>query len=1302
MLRFRGGSGTSMAEPDTPPAKPTRSWLKWLGLVALGVTVLLVIFHRPIVFKTTRYFIARAAEKQKLELEYELQGSIFTGLRVEQLRGTPSEPGPVEVIKIDLLNLRYSLWGLITDGLPGFLKSVDIVDAYVELNPREKLPPHKRRKRQEIKFPALFPDRLRIENVTLISHTKRGDFVIEELDFVLEPQQPGRLSIGRLQIPRVRTWHKIKAATATYEERNLLLKNLTLDPELSITLLNIDASELDEDVLRFSLHAELFQGDAQFDGVITDLNESNRTKVDARLSSISLDQMSEYLNVKPAVTGSVRLFTLNFSGALSNPSTWSGDGFGQFTDLSRGEREFGSATVRLGLADGKARLTLQELRQDSNRVTATAEIKLPDQLDELPYADADGQFSIDAPDLSKLGIAPEQNLQGTITAEGTFRVRDRELVADFSLQTANLKSRSVETTKGSFSGHLTRKLKPEKQEKPQQRVELKGETEGLRFRDYVADRGQVNFTAEDRKIIINQLDVRKDQNVVSLKGEYTLPEKDAEIDLSTADVTIDISAPGLKDFVAVETGKQLEGALKVEGRVFRHNGKLQGSISIEGNDLSYSGIAAEQLTTSVEIIDNVAHIKALALRIDETNQFKATGSIQLQKPYEYSGSVDGNLQNLAVFEPLLKDGKKIGGSLDLRWIGQGTITPAKHSGEGELIVSKGSYGDLQPITAHVSGNYFPDKMTFPTVQLSVRDTAFSAVVYYAQRRMEITEIELKQNADTVLYGNAKFPLELRQQGPSRVVIPDAGEFDVVIQSRDVEVTTLSTMTGAAESPVSGTVTLSLTAHGPRANLLASMDLSARDLQLTKKPELQPTNIDVKLLAKDRQLTLEGVLRQPQVQPMQVQGRVPVNFAAENPRDIIPPAAPLDLTLTLPQSSLAFLPTFVDAVRDVEGSAALSVNVSGTRNNPQMSGSAVVDVQRMRFKNANIPPVGLLDGRISFTRDHIVFDRFSGEIAGGPFNLAGRIDLPKLTEPVFSLKFASDSALLVRNDTITVRADTDVGITGPLKSGTVSGSVTVTDSRFFREVEILPLSLPGRPAPRPPGAGGPRHVSFDNPILRDWKFDIAIKTVPAEPFLIRGNLAEGQAHIDLHLSGNGLEPVLAGSVRIENFVTSLPFSRMTVDGGIVYFTEAQPFVPQLQIQGKTQMRDYDITAYIYGTPQEPQVVFTSEPPLPQDEIIALLATGATKRELLEGGQVVAGRATLLAFQSLYRKIFKKRSAPRDESFLDRFDFQLGAVDPKTGRESVQGELKLTDQWSMVGSFDIQGDFRGSVKYLIRFR
>src|ERR1051325_3277171 len=139
--------------------------------------------------------------------------------------------------------------------------------------------------------------------------------------------------------------------------------------------------------------------------------------------------------------------------------------------------------------------------------------------------------------------------------------------------------------------------------------------------------------------------------------------------------------------------------------------------------------------------------------------------------------------------------------------------------------------------------------------------------------------------------------------------------------------------------------------------------------------------------------------------------------------------------------------------------------------------------------------------------------------------------------------------------------------------------------------------------------------------------------------MRGNLATGAATTDLKLIGTGLKPGLQGVVQMENVEATLPFSRLDVSHGSLTFDPNDSTNPKVDLQGTSVIRDYTVRVYVYGTLLSPQAIFTSEPPLPQEEIISLIATGTTRREL-SSGNVLAGRAAMLLVQQLYRKIVKK--------------------------------------------------------------
>ena len=263
---------------------------------------------------------------------------------------------------------------------------------------------------------------------------------------------------------------------------------------------------------------------------------------------------------------------------------------------------------------------------------------------------------------------------------------------------------------------------------------------------------------------------------------------------------------------------------------------------------------------------------------------------------------------------------------------------------------------------------------------------------------------------------------------------------------------------------------------------------------------------------------------------------------------------------------------------------------------------------------------------------------------------------------------------------------------------MTGTVAMTNSQFLKNLDLIPIGLPGRPAPQPPSARP--DFSIPQPPFRNWKFDVTIKT--KDPVLIRGSLANGGAVSDLHLTGTGLRPALQGTVRLEKVEATLPFSRLEVSSGFVYFDPSDSFNPKLDLHGTSVIHDHTIRVYIYGTSLAPEAIFTSEPPLPQEEIISLLATGATREELTGSNNLLAARAATLLVQQLYRKIFKKGQPTQSNSVFDRLDLDVGTVDPRTGQQQATARLKINDQFVFVGDIGVGGDYRGMLKYLIRFR
>jgi autotransporter translocation and assembly factor TamB len=456
-------------------------------------------------------------------------------------------------------------------------------------------------------------------------------------------------------------------------------------------------------------------------------------------------------------------------------------------------------------------------------------------------------------------------------------------------------------------------------------------------------------------------------------------------------------------------------------------------------------------------------------------------------------------------------------------------------------------------------------------------------------------------------------------------------------------------------------------------------------------------MDLSAQATHDRLAISGKLQQKRIQPLELSASLPFDIPKIVRARKLPDETPITAKARLPRSSVNFLRQFVPAVAQLDGEVALDVDVKGTIGRPVLSGAGDIKVNVARFQDPTLPALQNLNTRLDFAGDAVTLQRFGGELAGGPFTVSGRVTFPKLTQPTLDLQVKANSVLVARNDTLTARADADIRVTGPLMTATVSGNVAMTNSHFLKNIDLIPIGLPGRPAPEPPSSRP--EISLPDPPFRDWKFDVTIKT--KDPVLIRGNLATGGAVGDLKLTGTGLHPELQGVVRMENVEATLPFSRLQVSYGFLYFNPSDSMNPRIELQGTSVIRDYTVRVYVYGTLLAPEAIFSSEPPLAQEEVISLIATGATRAEL-SGGNVLAGRAAMLLVQQLYRKIFKKGETTQSNTVFNRLDLEAGLIDPRTGKQEVRARFKINDQFVIVGDLGVGGDYRGMLKYLIRFR
>ncbi len=1299
-----------MPYPEANAVQPRRrrSWIRWLLVGLATIFLLLVLLHGPILRAVVHAVAVKVAAGQNLKLDLRVEGGILGGVAFRNVHASATGPSAVQSLDADLIRADYSLTDLLFHGMANFLKDIEVRNVTAVLDPAKAPTPTPPAKPGKFTLPAYFPDRLQVANVNFTVRGTPQDTVLRNFNIGLYPDREGALRIAKLQIPNVHSWTEI-TATTTYAQKNLFLRNLTLDEGHHFQTVNIDASKAGGGKLTLQIVGSL--GDGKLEGNVglntTESSFETTTKVSA--SGISLGALSEYFG-RPAgaLAGDVKDFEMDWRGTLDQPQTWNGTITAQVDKV----RESGVALDHVGLdvaaANGTATVRTARADAGTNHVQVRGTVQLPKTTEGFRRAPGNLQLVVDAPDLKQLTAFLPQPATGSLQANGTITTDQSTARVEMTVSgdLLGFDKGAVKTLRAKISA--TKKLPAtEATEVPFYEglaSTIRAELIDARYDDYAIDSVVTEVKSDGARVSLAPLTITRNTNSLLVRGNFQLPSPNESLMKQPGDLQFSLRAPQLSDYWQSDAPNKVAGELQADGNVRTRGGVASGQINLYGQQIAANKLVARQLNLQTTIADNTVYLNDLTATLNEQDYINAHGTVKLEKPFSYTGGVTANLADLSTFEPLLANTEKktpLGGSLVLNWNGRGEASTFKNNGNLKLKLEHGRYAELKDLQANVEAHYTPQELNVPIVFLGSDKLDFQASLQAKDSTLEISKIQIDEGQAKYATAYVSLPFIWSNVGTDRKTIPPNGKVAINFQSENLDIAKLFQDIGA-KPPVAGLLSLKLDAQGQLDQLQASLDLQLQSLKADAAAKLEPATVNVAMRLQNNELTVDGKIAQAKIQPIAITARLPLNVSQIIAQKKLDEQTPVQAKVQMPRSSVNFLREFVPALRQLDGTLALDVNVGGTIAKPALSGAADMNVNVARFENATLPALTNFKAQLGFRDNTLSFERFGGDLAGGPFTLSGRITLPKLTEPNFDLRMKANSVLVARNDDLTARVDADIKVEGPLQSASVGGQVLTTNSRFLKNIDIIPIGLPGRPAPQPEPPSAAPSLSFPNPPLRDWKFDIAIKS--KDPFLIRGNLATGSAIIDMKLAGTGLHPDLQGQVRLESFDATLPFSTLTIRLGFLYFDPGDPLNPKIELQGESLIRDYTIHVFIYGTANAPEAVFSSEPPLPQEEIISLLATGTTREELTAGTNVLASRAILLLGKELYRKIFKKGGdeEPKTDSIFNRLSVEFGGPDPRTGEQTATARYKVNDRFVLIGDLGVAGGFRGQVKYLIRFR
>ena len=92
-----------------------------------------------------------------------------------------------------------------------------------------------------------------------------------------------------------------------------------------------------------------------------------------------------------------------------------------------------------------------------------------------------------------------------------------------------------------------------------------------------------------------------------------------------------------------------------------------------------------------------------------------------------------------------------------------------------------------------------------------------------------------------------------------------------------------------------------------------------------------------------------------------------------------------------------------------------------------------------------------------------------------------------------------------------------------------------------------------------------------------------------------------------------QPSVLGNITITEGTATFAGTTYQLEHGDIYFTNPVRIEPTIDIDAVTRVEQYDVTIGLHGTMATLQPNFRSEPPLPEADVVSLLALGRTQDE-----------------------------------------------------------------------------------------
>jgi len=331
------------------------------------------------------------------------------------------------------------------------------------------------------------------------------------------------------------------------------------------------------------------------------------------------------------------------------------------------------------------------------------------------------------------------------------------------------------------------------------------------------------------------------------------------------------------------------------------------------------------------------------------------------------------------------------------------------------------------------------------------------------------------------------------------------------------------------------------------------------------------------------------------------------------------SGPLNLRATARVDLTVFDPLLGAEGRRARGELTADAGITGTVAAPSINGT-------LQFAHGEIQDFGQgvrihdITALVRATGDTIHIERFDGKAGDGTIGLTGSVGVAA-PMPI-DLRITARHASPLASDLLTADLDADLTLRGAVEGSlAAAGTVTINKAeirvpeRLPTSVAVLDVRRPGDKPPPPPTPGP------------DVALDVTITS--AGQMFVRGQGLDAELQGRLHVGGTAAAPRPDGHFDLRRGQFSLAGQTLNFTTGTVGLDGSGKLDPTLDFVASSTAGNVTATLTITGYASAPKIALSSDPELPQDEVLAHLLFGQSAAKLgpLQLAEIAAALAQI---------------------------------------------------------------------------